>query len=242
MQDNQDLSIPKLRKIKEQLIKKQEALLNELKTKHQSLYNWLIDHNIDFNNLQKYTKNIAAALTLSNQLLISNINPQTIPTPPTPEPKQTETNNSVSLTTDEEKAKKVWDLYGEIIKQVAEKYHIDSQLIFATIMTESEGDPKAYRYEYHIGDASYGLGQILYTTALGMGFTGSAEELYRPEVNIDLIAKYHKNTLDNYGPLSPERMTTIYNTGKLFGYPFPGHIDRFQKWYYSFSKGLLKIT
>lgn len=234
-----------LQKIKSTLIQRRQQLKQELKTKHADVYKWLTDHNIDLDNIQKYSKNIAAALTLTNQLIMSNVNLTTAAPPPTPPQKPDDDKNINPDSTQVEnadKAKYVWNEYGEIIDQVAKKYDIDPQLIFATIMTESEGNPNAYRYERHINDASFGLGQILYTTALGMGFTGTPEDMYRPEISIDLIGKYHRNTIDTYGPLTPEQMTVVYNTGKLFGYPYPGHLIRFKEWYYSYKKEESKVT
>ncbi|MCL5019023.1 MAG: transglycosylase SLT domain-containing protein [Patescibacteria group bacterium] len=232
------LSLEKLKEIKAKLIAKREALKKELQTKYPEAYKWLVDRNIDLNNLQKYSKNIAAALALTNQLLIQSpplVPLVPVPTPPKTDKDQDSTNPEIS---DEEKAKRTWQLYGDLIEKVAKKYNLDPQLIFATIMTESEGNPKAYRFESHLGDASYGLGQILYSTAQGLGFTGSAEDIYRPEIAIDLIGKYHKNTIDTYGLLTPEQMTVVYNTGELFGYPTYGHLARFREWYYSYKKDL----
>lgn len=239
-----DDSIPKLTQqqlqaVKAKLVAKREKLNNELKTKHSAAYNWFVAHNIDLNNLQKYSKNIAALVTLANQLVTGQH--AFIPVPkPVPAVKADNEDNSTVLAQDQVdnsvKAQKVWEDYGEIIKQVAQKYNLDPQLIFATIMTESEGNPESYRYEPHIDDASYGLGQILYSTAVSLGFTGKPEDIYRPEIAIDLIGKFHKNTIDTYGELTPERMTVVYNTGQLFGYPTYGHLARFKEWYYNYKK------
>ena len=228
----------KEKNIRKKLLVKREKLIEEFKTKHADIYKWLVDHNVDLNNLQKYSKNIAAALALTNQLIISN--PQTAPVPT---PKQNEVtnddNSQQSHTDNDKKAEEVWKKYGDIIEAVAKKYDIDPQLIFATIMTESEGNPNSFRFEPHINDASYGLGQILYGTAVGLGYTGTPEEMYRPEISVDLIGKYHKSTKDTYGSLGPEQMTVVYNTGKLYGYPYPGHITRFKEWYYNYPKSII---
>ena len=48
--------------------------------------------------------------------------------------------------------------YKNQIKKTSEKYHVDPQIIYATIMTESEGNPYAFRYEPYLKDASLGLG------------------------------------------------------------------------------------
>lgn len=225
-----------LKEIKKKLLAKREALKKELKEKHIEVYNWLVNKNIDLDNLQKYSKNIAAALALSNQLLLQNP-PLPVLTAPLVKTVQVESNQPYSDDlTDEEKAKRVWNLYGSLIQAVADKYGLDPQLIFATIMTESEGNPKAYRFESHLNDASYGLGQILYTTALNLGYKGTPEDMYRPEISIDLIGKYHQSTIETYGKLTPEQMTIVYNTGMLFGYPYPGHLTRFQDWYYNYPR------
>jgi hypothetical protein len=100
-------------------------------------------------------------------------------------------------------------------------------------MTESGGNPKAVRQEPRLNTASYGLGQILETTARGLGFQGTREELFYPEINIDLIGRYHRNTTRRYGRLSPEQYTTVYNTGHLGGKPWPGHLERFMQHYYN---------
>ena len=51
-----------------------------------------------------------------------------------------------------------------------------------------------------------------------------------------MIGRYHKNTLDTYGPLSAEQMTVVYNAGTLFGQPTYGHLDRFSEWYYTYNR------
>lgn len=233
--DKSKFSSKQLADIKAKLIAKREKLKEELKTKHAATYQWLITHNIDLDNLSKYSKNIAAALALTNRLLLSNPQPSPPPTPAVVNIESGQDVSDLSSLSPEELAKRVWRLYGDIIDEVAKKYDIDPQLIFATIMTESEGNPSAYRFEEQLNDASYGLGQILYTTAVNLGFDGAPEEIYKPEIGIDLIGLYHKNTIETYGELTPEQMTTVYNTGELFGYPYPGHLDRFTDWYYNYS-------
>ncbi len=236
-----DDSVPVLTQIQLEAVAKnlrsrKQKLAAELKSKHKKFYDWLITNNISLANLSKYSKNIAAALSLTNQLVTQSPAPQPPPTP-APTPNITDNNDASQNNTTDPKvlSSKVWKDYGNIINTVAKRYDIDPQLIFATIMTESEGNPNAYRYEPHINDASYGLGQILYTTAQGLGFEGKPEDIYNPEVSIDLIGRYHKQTIDTYGLLPPERMTVVYNTGKLYGYPYPGHISRFKLWYYNYT-------
>lgn len=238
--DQIKLSDQQLKDVKKRLLKKREELKEELKTKHREVYEWLVKNNIDLNNLQNYSKNIVAAIALSAQVAITNPILAPVPTPP---PKTDEDTDAKDPNTDNnEKAKQVWEKYGDIINKVSEKYDIDPQLIFATIMTESEGNPYSYRYEAHINDASYGLGQILYGTAVRLGYQGTPDEMYRPEISVDLIGKYHKNTVETYGSLTPEQMTVVYNTGGLFRYAYPGHLNRFQEWYYNYPDNRVKLV
>ena len=120
--------------------------------------------------------------------------------------------------------------YKTLIEKTADKYQIDPQIIYATIMTESEGNPYSFRYEPHIKDASLGLGQILTSTAKGLGFKDDPKKLYDPKVSIDLIGKYHRNMLDKYGDLTPLELAIAYNAGSPYRRPVRGHIFRFQKW------------
>ena len=119
----------------------------------------------------------------------------------------------------------------KIIAEVAQKYKVDPQVIYATIMTESEGDEYAFRYEPAIKDASLCMGQILISTARRLGFTGEPKEMYKPDVCIDLIGKYHRAMLDTYGDLTPEQLARAYNTGSPYKRPVLGHLFRFRMWY-----------
>ncbi len=121
--------------------------------------------------------------------------------------------------------------YKEIIQKVSVKYDLDPQLIQATIMTESEGRENAYRFEPRLNDASLCLGQILTSTARYLGYDGSIKDMYKPEVCIDLIGRYHRRTLDTYGNLSSIQLATAYNAGSPWKRPVYGHLARFQKWY-----------
>ncbi len=117
--------------------------------------------------------------------------------------------------------------FSKLIAETAVKYNLDPQLIYATIMTESHGDPKAFRYEPRLKDASLCLGQILTSTARLLGFKGDSKELYKPEICIDLIGKYHRTMLDRHGDLSVNELAAAYNTGSPRKRPYPGYLKRF---------------
>lgn len=118
----------------------------------------------------------------------------------------------------------------DIIQKVAEKYNLDPQVIYATVMTESEGEEGAFRYEPHIKDASLCMGQILISTARQLGFDGDPRKMYKPEVCLDLVGKYHRRMLDTYGQLTPVQLAVAYNTGSPYKRPVKGHLFRFNKW------------
>lgn len=210
-------------------------LLDKLKLKNPAAYNWFINRGIDLQNLGKYTSGIAMAITIATAQYVppvqaadsvaSEIQASTMPISP----------RELQGKTDLERANLVWARYGYLIRQSAEKYDLDPNLIFATIMIESSGNTYAVRQEPRIHDASYGLGQLLYNTARGIGYRGTPEGLFDPAVNIDLIAKYHKRNFDHYKELNPVELTTAYNTGSPYKRPTAGHIAKFEKWYNSLA-------
>lgn len=96
----------------------------------------------------------------------------------------------------------------------AKKYKIPKLLLKAMGVVESALDPKAYRFEPGFWDrylkdnpnwmdkepekvsASYGIMQLMYTTAWELGFRGEPEDLYNPVYNIELGAKLMRRHLD----------------------------------------------
>lgn len=204
-------------------------LVKQLATKNPTVYNWLTAKGLDLHNLQKNTASLATAATF----ILSLPQGATLPPPedPIPEIIEIDRDQSVKPRTDLERGQAVWAQYGQLIRESAAKYDVDPQLIFATIMIESGGNPRAVRYEPRLNDASYGLGQLLYSTARGIGYRGAPAGLYDPATNIDLIARYHRRNLDHYGHLTAQELTTAYNTGSPKKKPWPGHLAKFNKWY-----------
>lgn len=209
------------------------GLLDTLKTKNPAAYNWFISRGIDLHNLSKYTSGIALAISLAvGQPVIepqvdTNLNIKASITPISP--------SELRGKSEVERANLVWTRYGYLIRQAADTYDIEPNLIFATIMVESGGDTRAIRHEPRINDASYGLGQLLYGTARGIGYRGTPEGLFDPATNIDLIAKYHKRNFDHYKELDATELTIAYNTGSPRKTPHPGHLNKFHKWYHSLA-------
>jgi len=58
--------------------------------------------------------------------------------------------------------------------------------VLAIIEIESRFDPAAYRYEPHLDDASIGLMQTLYSTALDRGLIGGPAALFDAETSIQM--------------------------------------------------------
>ena len=215
------------------LLKQKQKLLDELRTQYESAHKWLKEHNVDVEHLGEYSKKIALAILITTSVSTTNVyEPESLSTTYNREQVESIASEEIRNLSDEDQARVVWFRYGRLIKESARKYNVDEKLIFSTIMLESRGDTFAYRYEPHINDASYGLGQILYGTARGLGFEGQPEDLYDPAANIDLIAKYHRRNMDVYGNnLTAEQLTIAYNAGSPYSSPHPGHLQKFRGWY-----------
>ena len=166
------------------------------------------------------------------------------------------------------RAGEIWQKYQDAIITASEKYCVPIPVIIATISTESSGDAKAYRHEAafyrrYIKDksqwknnpyynsprrisSSYGLMQIMYTTAYSVGFRGEPEDLYDPAVNVDAGSAYIASDLQiKQHAWDPPKIACAYNAGSirptaknLWGmYYHPGHLDR---WIPSYN-GALKV-
>jgi len=107
----------------------------------------------------------------------------------------------------------VTDVYDDLILQASVTYNVPFHWIKAIIGAESNFNPNAYRTEPKINDASYGLMQILYSTAVSLGYTGPPEGLFDPMTNIGLGTKYLAQLIKHYGSSSFERIYSAYNSG-----------------------------
>lgn len=213
----------------------------QIEKKNPAVFNWLVEHHLDLENIGKFTSGIATAIALA-----VTTTPQVSSAPA---PVATATVQAPIITreelrgkTDIERAALVWSRYGTYIRAAAAEYDLDPNLIFATIMVESGGNTFAVRQEPRIHDASYGLGQLLYGTARGLGYRGKPEGLYDPETNIYLIAKYHARNYAHYEDLSAEELTIAYNTGSPYKRAYPGHLTKFNKWYNSLANLEVDLT
>jgi soluble lytic murein transglycosylase-like protein len=111
-------------------------------------------------------------------------------------------------------------LADQIFCSTARRHKLDKILLKAIAVIESAMDPRAYRFEplyyenYMKNDpqwagrdpmeisASYGLMQVLYPTAVRLGWTGEAEDLYDPVINVELGAALVRELQDHIVPKS----------------------------------------
>ncbi len=103
-------------------------------------------------------------------------------------------------------------MFDSEITASAQRYNVPESWIKAVIETESSWNPKAYREEPKINDASYGLMQLLYNTALGLGYSGTSSGLFDPATNIDLGTKLLGQHRAAYGD-DFRRVYSAYNSG-----------------------------
>lgn len=107
--------------------------------------------------------------------------------------------------------------YDGLFDMSATRYNVPFAWLKAIAITESSLNPNAMRPEPQIGDASYGLMQILMRTAKGLGFQGSEMDLYNPSTNIDLGAKLIAENIHRFG-MDFQAVYSAYNSGSSVSY------------------------
>lgn len=130
--------------------------------------------------------------------------------------------------------------YRTLIRTIAGYHKLDPLLVEAVVTVESAGMFNAYRYEpafwqrYLVNhprykdmppreaSASYGLMQIMYSTAVEEGFTGMPWELFNPILSLEYGCRHLSKNLawaDNYeaGTLTDREIASAlaaYNGGR----------------------------
>lgn len=126
----------------------------------------------------------------------------------------------------------------ELIKKYAKNNAIPENILVGMIYSESNSNPRAYRYEpafykrYIKGkgkypyenapervSASYGCYQLMFTTAYDMGYRGEPEGLYDPETNIIYACKLYNSIYDKFPEIKDEKerckfTVAAYNAGR----------------------------
>jgi soluble lytic murein transglycosylase-like protein len=96
-----------------------------------------------------------------------------------------------------------------LVREAAERHHVDPALVRAVIETESNWNPRAYSHK-----GAGGLMQLIPTTAQRFG----ANDVFNPQQNIDAGVKYLKTLLERYNG-NLDLALAAYNAGE-------GAVDR----------------
>jgi soluble lytic murein transglycosylase-like protein len=101
-----------------------------------------------------------------------------------------------------------------IIKEMSAKYNVPEALIKAVITVESNWDVNASRYEVGMKDASWGLMQVLLSTARDILNRSNltTTELLNPKINIEAGTAYLAKQLKRYGGNIADAIAA-YNAG-----------------------------
>lgn len=138
--------------------------------------------------------------------------------------------------------------YEDIIESAAKQFSIDPNLIRAFIKVESNWDPSAYRAEPQLNTGSYGLMQLLLTTARDVSGNSSLSEaqLIDPTINITLGAQYLRMLMNKYGNL--DDVIASYNAGSPrtsllgVGYVNQGYVDKVKMAYTFYQAGWMAFA
>jgi hypothetical protein len=110
----------------------------------------------------------------------------------------------------------VWKRYGDLFSAAARQYGVPVELLIATALTESRGDPNARRAEPKINDASTGLMQTLRATArqaLGRRDI-TDDDLLDPATSINAGAAYIAQQRASTH-FDPPLVAAAYNAGSI---------------------------
>ena len=107
------------------------------------------------------------------------------------------------------------DKYNHEILQASQEEKVPYSVLKGFFALESAFDAKSYRAEKYDNpaknDASYGLAQVLYRTAVGLGYTGTPEGLFDPYTSAKYGARFIANLHKQYSELSD--VIASYNMG-----------------------------
>lgn len=119
--------------------------------------------------------------------------------------------------------------YDREIRLAAVQHTLDPQLVTAVVLQESSGHTDAFRYEPEFYDrylahkpeyagkprrrvsSSYGLMQVMYSTARQHGYGGDPEGLFLPACGLEYGCRHLRLLLNQHG--SVEAALAAYNAG-----------------------------
>jgi soluble lytic murein transglycosylase-like protein len=105
----------------------------------------------------------------------------------------------------------------EVAALVNPAWGIPLDEVLAYCEVESSFNPRAYRFERHLNEASYGLMQVLESTARDRGLIGPPENLYEPEIGLEIGCAHVIWTRDflalRGAPSDPLSVALAYNAG-----------------------------
>lgn len=105
--------------------------------------------------------------------------------------------------------------YDKELLRVSQEEGVPMSVLKGFFALESAFDAKSFRKEEYAdptkNDASYGLAQILYRTARGVGYTGAPEGLFDPYTSAKYGARFIKGLHQRYPKLSD--VIAAYNMG-----------------------------
>lgn len=101
--------------------------------------------------------------------------------------------------------------YNAEILKASQETGVPVAVIKGFCALESNFNPNSVKDEAHLGDASYGLMQILYKTAQGVGYRGQPDGLFDPYQSLLYGCKFLKGLLDKYPKLTDA--IASYNMG-----------------------------
>lgn len=121
----------------------------------------------------------------------------------------------------------------------AESLNIEPAIVFAFCEIESSFNPNAYRYEERLQEASYGLMQLLYSTACDRGLTDDPKTLWKIDANLQYGMRqlaWIRDYIEGHSVSdpSPADLAACYNAGVgnfLHGLLPQRYIDTFTKSY-----------
>jgi soluble lytic murein transglycosylase-like protein len=107
------------------------------------------------------------------------------------------------------------DKYNTEINRVVQEEGVPMSVLKGFFALESGFNARAFREEKYAdpakNDASYGLAQILYKTARGLGYTGQPDGLFDPYTSAKYGARFIKNLHKQYKTISD--VIAAYNMG-----------------------------